>query len=1425
MLYIEYIPILYVTNKHFINISRNLSFSLSLFPSPTPHSFRCPCTDRRLPSTAATAAVGHDYDELKYSAEEKTIVDEAPTSVEFEEEEEEEEDETVKKTVADRRAQISKRLSIERQIPASAQKKEIVQEISEIKRHSFIDDKRALHEEEINQRATTVSVIKPTANTEQIMKIITARIADDGSGSKSEMDRELESKFSSLKDEQDSAVVLGEDGQEDDDDATKVEEPEEEEVHITSVETLVKMHEQSQFVQETSERTSHVTSKVLKISSDGSKPVVESEIVQKDVQLEQTTDNKSIVQETVLTKMDDKTTLAETILKSEQQQKVQESSGEMQERKMVDLIDAASVVVGHDQLQETSQDGHSEQSSKADVDESTGDAAAYVKFVGETKEEHNVLEAGISVGPSPVDSDSFVIETVKMHSKRSVESTILEEGSHKETTVYKETEKESTFLDSDVESERDPHPDAEDETTYQKDAGIFSEEHSEIDEQDKEEKLVAAAAVETVTKDDNIQSCDSQSTTSLITEKIIIPAQSEIVATEVNQQQELNIATTTVAPTEQSDLSPERDLDFTDADELLRRRLSRSSIRAGSGSAAGGESDGDFSLAAKPTPEQLQTPDETVNTDINIDSGISVKVTEEMKDHQRYGEIQEETCIAEPSVFEKSEKDNTFSMSSMESDPEISTQCVEESLDALEEDDEETHGKLQYKEVSADFGQTIVSTDNVHISQDIDQSILKSSVVLSATKNDVAFNDKTDTMSEQAQTIGMDTVLDNHAPELDDLPTKVVFTIGQSSQYDDDVDSELDKSFVEHSIEASDPLSMDSNIVDAKSLPYDSDAGLGEQMDRTMATVTETVEIVESPDDQLKGSTTKSVYIVRQEVITESTVDTDDESYHREITSEEITKVTVPVESILIKSPTVLTGPKSAEFEQFEGPTETTTTTTKTILSGPMSIGELDDFSEHSEIITEEVHIVTGPVETTKITTKTIVSDPRDFDDISEHSREIITTEITKVSGMKTTTILSEPISVSSLAEAMATDFDEGQIITKEITGPTETTTTVTTTTIVTEPKSVIYDQAGSDLDDFTEHIETISNETTGPTETITTVTTTSIVTEPKSVFYDQAGSDLDEFTEHSETITKESTGPTETITTVTTTSIVTEPKSAQAISDRDDISVTKVFTDPIETTQTVMTTSIAFEPKSIIFEQADNLSELSEIITKETKGPTESTKTIITTSIVSEPKSDSIDQTASHDDFSEENVIITKETAEPTKTTTTVTTTTIVAEPKSVVFDKAASDLDDFSEHSEIISTETTKNNVPVETTTTITTDFDDSTSATADQQFVRKTTTTTTVTETSSGGVSVKESRTEVELPATDRPQSQKTFDRPVELSLESSTSVASAAMKVDGGTWVESHIKAVEYDTSITDDTAASSEATGHGIDTEFGEFRNR
>lgn len=122
-----------------------------------------------------------EREELKYSAEEKIVEDS----------DESEEDENIKKSVAERREQIQKRLSIER---PSAQKKEIVQEITAIKRQSLIEDKKALHEEEIIMHAPTDNIIKSTSIPEQIIKL-KSTVKESPDVSKTDFDKELQDKF------------------------------------------------------------------------------------------------------------------------------------------------------------------------------------------------------------------------------------------------------------------------------------------------------------------------------------------------------------------------------------------------------------------------------------------------------------------------------------------------------------------------------------------------------------------------------------------------------------------------------------------------------------------------------------------------------------------------------------------------------------------------------------------------------------------------------------------------------------------------------------------------------------------------------------------------------------------------------------------------------------------------------------------------------------------------------------------------------------------------------------------------------------------------------------------------------------------------------------------------------------------------------
>lgn len=91
----------------------------------------------------------------KYSAEEKEI-EEPPDEEDF------------NKTVTERREQIEKRLSVDRAIPASSQRVEIVQEISSIKRQSFVENKISEVEkiQKITQTTAKAEPLKTTSLTE-----------------------------------------------------------------------------------------------------------------------------------------------------------------------------------------------------------------------------------------------------------------------------------------------------------------------------------------------------------------------------------------------------------------------------------------------------------------------------------------------------------------------------------------------------------------------------------------------------------------------------------------------------------------------------------------------------------------------------------------------------------------------------------------------------------------------------------------------------------------------------------------------------------------------------------------------------------------------------------------------------------------------------------------------------------------------------------------------------------------------------------------------------------------------------------------------------------------------------------------------------------------------------------------------------------
>lgn len=123
----------------------------------------------------------YENDESKYSAEEKVI-------------ESEDEEEAAKRTVAERREKIEKRLSGEQKAPPSNQKKEIVEEIITIKRQSLIDDARAKHEDEILMQKPIDNSYKSAVVPEQVVKLKTTS-HDSSSIDKSDFDKELQDKF------------------------------------------------------------------------------------------------------------------------------------------------------------------------------------------------------------------------------------------------------------------------------------------------------------------------------------------------------------------------------------------------------------------------------------------------------------------------------------------------------------------------------------------------------------------------------------------------------------------------------------------------------------------------------------------------------------------------------------------------------------------------------------------------------------------------------------------------------------------------------------------------------------------------------------------------------------------------------------------------------------------------------------------------------------------------------------------------------------------------------------------------------------------------------------------------------------------------------------------------------------------------------
>lgn len=125
----------------------------------------------------------YEHDESKYSAEEKRV------------ESDEDDLEVSKRSVAERREKIVKRLSGEQKLPPSNQHKEIVEEIIEIKRQSFIEDARAKHEDEILMQKPVDNSYKSANVSEQVIKLKTSS-HDNTSVDKTDFDKELHEKFS-----------------------------------------------------------------------------------------------------------------------------------------------------------------------------------------------------------------------------------------------------------------------------------------------------------------------------------------------------------------------------------------------------------------------------------------------------------------------------------------------------------------------------------------------------------------------------------------------------------------------------------------------------------------------------------------------------------------------------------------------------------------------------------------------------------------------------------------------------------------------------------------------------------------------------------------------------------------------------------------------------------------------------------------------------------------------------------------------------------------------------------------------------------------------------------------------------------------------------------------------------------------------------
>ncbi|XP_072945806.1 uncharacterized protein [Epargyreus clarus] len=125
----------------------------------------------------------HDQDEAKYSPEEKSVVDKSEIERTPTPSEDSEEDEDIKKSVAERKEQITKKLSSSK-IPASKQKKEIREEIIEIKTQikpdikKFHDIEQQVKEKEPKLEKTRSKTSPDSTETEEIKEIETTKVAE-----------------------------------------------------------------------------------------------------------------------------------------------------------------------------------------------------------------------------------------------------------------------------------------------------------------------------------------------------------------------------------------------------------------------------------------------------------------------------------------------------------------------------------------------------------------------------------------------------------------------------------------------------------------------------------------------------------------------------------------------------------------------------------------------------------------------------------------------------------------------------------------------------------------------------------------------------------------------------------------------------------------------------------------------------------------------------------------------------------------------------------------------------------------------------------------------------------------------------------------------------------------------------------------------